>query len=75
MLPAHRDWSKTASGSRPLHWEKAPVVPDAAHTEVTSPAGFPAFLHHSIDLQSLGLFGNIMGSRWQGQMGGRGTLL
>lgn len=75
MLPAHRGWSKTASGSRPPHREKAPVVPDAAHTEVTSPAGFPAFLRHSIDLQSPGLFGNITGSRWQGQMGGRGTLL
>ena len=29
----------------------------------------------SIHLQSPGLFSNTVGSRWQGQMGGRGTLL
>lgn len=28
----------------------------------------------SIHLQSLGLFSNVVESRWQGQMGGRGTL-
>lgn len=28
----------------------------------------------SIRLQSPGLFSNAVGSRWQGQMGGRGTL-
>lgn len=28
------------------------------------PAGFPAFLHLSINWQSLGLFRNTAGSRW-----------